>query len=736
MAISAITGTYCNLINAGSGSVGVTGIVGGATTYVVNDIYGNLIASGSVSSGASVAISAPNGTWTPGWFFCQFSLSGTVTDSLQITALRANPNFISIPPFPGGGLAATTANNAGDPGRSFFDVYMHGILAMGPLRYAINDLGAPNTVTGNGIGITINAIAANVALEQAGGGYLNPIYADAERPRPPFVSVGPVTEYTSLSGYSASVTSCVASVVHVTNSASISADIVFFEGLNEPAGSFGLNAATSALQYDNFATGVHAASVGGLAMGPCEVTFSPVGSNNSFLPNNNNLANWLNDITVPLDAFSQHFYNGYNGDIVVTDAWLNATWLTLQAAGYAIWTLPFWVTELGAIESTWSTYVPRRINQWMAQVLLTLEQWGCPKEHIFFETDSDGGQSLTSWMKDFEGPQSPGELRPNAVVYRILSEEVYGKAFSSTLNFGPIGNNFYKGSIYAGSGGKSIAVLAQGNPSDVITLNVSDRGTLTCSDWQGNLSTVTVEPNGNAVIPITDLPTYVRLSASCVVSVTDIGNGVRFSKNLAPNATALAGTGAASVSLINDGIYQTGGYLPLPDSVYTSNTLSDYVELDWGASVTLNKVMIRQMSPWIDVDNASAMTAGTLQYWNNASSVWTGCPTAPTNHWDTAGNYSNTSAVSSVGIVGQAPYNITFWDNHWCHNIDFAIPVITTKLRLTVTNTSYGEIPDSAGATFAHTIYTGHTFFQQFNISEILALSVTPQYETFPIKLH
>jgi hypothetical protein len=44
---------------------------------------------------------------------------------------------------------------------------------------------------------------------------------------------------------------------------------------------------------------------------------------------------------------------------------------------------------------------------------------------------------------------------------------------------------------------------------------------------------------------------------------------------------------------------------------------------------------------------------------------------------------------------------LTWYDQNWCHNVDFSVPVTTTKLRWTVTLAGYGDVPDINAATYA-----------------------------------
>ena len=681
--------TYDMTLTAGTVSVTVTSILrtpNAPNAYTVYEIAtGTVVASGLVS-GSSVTIPAPGGSWPPGSFLVLFTgatwngARGYVADALQISVLRSGVANLPSPPANG------TSPNASDPTGANFDCYMHGVCGMGPQRWAIYDAANP-TNAGGGNGGSLAAVEANIALDQGAAEFSNPTYADSARPRPEFVTF-PNNQHTE-SGYAAGVESVVTALGPGTSS-----NVVYFEGLNEPQGANGLTQAQSATQFNSFRTVLKAANSSALAMGPCEVSYPP-NSSSVGAPHLSDLATWLADITTgSLDAFSVHDYNAYNGDFLATDTWLGGIRAALTTAGYSS-SLPFFLSETGNIMFQWGTFDPQRPLQWMALLLLTAERWGIPKEHIYWFYDySNPGFAYVgdnSWIKE-----GTGDLRPHAVFYRVYSEEVYGKTYNAALDFGTIGDNFYRANVFAGTAGKCVAIVAQGNQSDTVTLNVSDAGPITYSNWAGITATATVT-GGQVVSPIGALPTYVRLSAACTVSVADVGNGLLAGSEIATTETASSGSGAANPQLINDGVYQTGGYLASPDLPFKSVTLPDSVTLTWATAQPIKKVVIRQLAPWTNW-YATAMTAGKLEYWNGSG--WLPVPTVAKNHWDAHGSYSNATATSTLGQVGGLPYMISFYDQHWCHNIDLAQTIVTTKLRWTVTQSGYGQIPDVNSASF------------------------------------
>lgn len=683
-------GTYDHVAQAGQANLAVTGIAGSPTSYTVYDTDGTIVASGTMS-GTTVTIPAPNaGTgWEAGWYLLLFTSTswnttyGYVADQLQVNVLRSGVANLAPVPAAGTTPAADDANNRG------LDLYLHGFTAMGPTRWQIKDTVNPTTYTaGTEQGGNVAKIASNIALEQGAAGYLNPSYADAQRPRPQWVQFP--NQFYTVTGYSAGVTSAVAALGPGTGS-----NVKYFEGLNEPEGQNGRTAAQSAAQYNAFRTAVKAGNSQALAAGPGEVSYSPDGAALG-IPLSH-FDTFLSTITAgTLDACSVHDYNAYNGDWLVTDGWLGGLRTKLAARGYPS-NLPLFISEVGAAGmSDWGLFDPNRGIQWTSILLLTGEQWGIPKENLHWFYDSRlGGDPTASWLKD-----STGDLRPYATLFRVYSEELFGTSYSAALNFGTIGNRFFRGNVMRGPSKTTVALLAQGQPTDTVKLAVSDSGPITYVDWRGKTATAAVT-GGVVTIPVGSKPVYVRLSASCTVGVADAGNGLSGSPtNLALTATAYTGQpDTLNVNYINDDQWRTGGYLPAPvagsDIVFMTSQTPDYVELRWGSPTTIGKVLLRQLPPWPNFPSggADAMLDGKLEAYIGGS--WVPVPTVARNHWNDRGVYSNPTRGSFLATIGAQSYRTTFFDQHWCHNIDLSVPVTTTRLRLTCNKSSVGNVTDA-----------------------------------------
>jgi hypothetical protein len=701
----ASVGTFDSVISAGAESIEVSEILGTPTGYSIYDVHG-LIASDDMD-GNSVTIPAPNGAWPPGYALILFTgawsgTTGYVADSIQILAIR--DGIGQLPPVPAVGTLPAPA--AADPNGRGIDQYMHGFALVGPQRWQIRDSANP-TVPGSGSeqGSTVAGIAAGIAADQGDAGMVNPAYADAARPRPEFVTFpnGQASE----SGYAAGVQAAVEALGPGTAS-----DVTYFEGLNEPNGSNGLSQAQSGANYNAFRAAVKAGNPNALAMGPAEVAFGPDGSETGSAA----ITEFLDAVTPgTLDVFSVHDYNAYNGDFLITDAYLGAIRTALATAGYPA-DLPMFFTETGSIFDAWNLFSPRHLIQWISQLYLTAERWGMPKEHIYWFYDTAIPGFDISWLKE-----DTGDMRPTVTFLRVYAEEIWGKVYASALEFGAIGSVFYRGNVYRGSDGTCVSLVAQGNVGDTVELAVSDTGSVSVSDWQGQVTNLTVV-DGRLTVPICDLPVYLRLSADCTVSVVDVGNGVMDATNIAGAATASCSSMASDVDLVNNGEYEIPSYYGVSAAPFASRS-PDSIVLEWDTPQVIGKVMLRQCAPWVDVYTA-AMTEGRLEYWNGSG--WLPCPTVAGNHWDRTGRYENTTAHATLGQVGGQTTLISFYDQHWCHNVDLEYAITTTKLRLTVTQAGTGEIPDEASLHYSYnTGVLGEA--HQFTIGEILVIeSQTP----------
>jgi hypothetical protein len=700
--------TYDEILGEGAENLVVTEIAASAATYRVFDFAGDVVALGDVDEGEAT-IPAPTGDgWLSGWYLALFEAAdwngsyGYVADSLQVTVFR--DGVAPMPPVP----AVGAAGSAADPNARLMDLPLHWFTRMGPTLHQIGDAVNPDDYTaGVEQGGTITAIAANVAYERSAGGGYNASHADPERPEILLLQF-PTNLYTE-TGYAAGVTETVDALGPGTAS-----NIAVFEGLNEPEGEKSRTVAQSAAQYVAFRAAVKAGHADALAAGPCEVAIGPgVG-----LPMSH-LDDWLTAVELAghrLDFLTLHNYNSNNGDWRALDGWLSAAREVLADHEYPP-DLPFAYTENGFMGMRdWGVFDVRRGVQWAAIMLVTGERFGVPKEHQFWFYDTRrGGDPISCWLKE-----STGDLAPYATLFRVYGEEVYGTSLewvgggADLLDFGEMGDAFFRGNVQRGPGKGCVVLLAQGTPGDTVTLSVSDAGPLTCSDWQGRTSTLSVV-DGVVTVPVGSLPTYLRVSEACTVGVVESGGLTGAETNAALDATPSTGDPEVlMVERVNDGVLRTGGYLGTGDEVFTTHT-PDHVTLTWDEEVSIDHVLLRQMPPWMNFPagtGASAMAEGRLEYWNGSG--WLPAPTVPGSHWNDRGRYLNDTAESFLGRVGGMATRVQFYDHHWNHDLRLSVPIKTTRLRFTLVRSSVGILSDAAALAASGLGSTGRLMLSQF----------------------
>ena len=523
-------------------------------------------------------------------------------------------------------------------------------------------------------------------------------------------------------------------------------DYTWFEGKNEPdqGGATYSNSGLIAYanQYAQLRAGLKTGNANAKVAGPSFSSSLPNGSAIGGTNPNSWLMPWIATVRnagQDVDGISLHLYNGYNGQFAALEGNLSDVRTRLASfSSPSLANIPLWCTEAGNIRLSYGATDPqngsvfidhRRFLNWLTTLHLGGERYGMPKENICVYYDIIHGDP------QFMPFASDRDLFPHHAFYRTYSDEIFGKTWYSSnvtgptkaaLTCGTIGNHIYRVDVFTGTVGTTVVLTAQGIPNDTITLNVpSETGTITYSDFQGNTATVPVTA-GQITIPISDLPTYVRLAAASynTITVADVGNGVKAATDLALGATASSGALSGSLTITYpesnaiDNNYRTDGYLSLgasntslgsPDYAYSATSgasaINAHFTINWAASQTINQVMIRQLPPHTDVGPASAMTSGILQYSSNGIN-WTNCTTVPGNHWDASGNYNNTTATSARSALGQpimfpntnntVGTYVSYYDYNWIHHVHMSAPIPAKYLRLIVTGVTYGHFPDAA----------------------------------------
>jgi hypothetical protein len=451
--------------------------------------------------------------------------------------------------------------------------------------------------------------------------------------------------------------------------------ITRFEGpTNEPT--LSLN---TVQQMKLFQAAVHAGNADALAIGPCPENITTLTGTNS----------WTTFLAgggaAYCDELSFHDYDTIvNGDINEGRTQI-AAFLALLAE-YDV-DLPMWQTEAtNVFYSVYGVYHPRRSRVPLLMTLLW-EQYGIPHERnpVWYDY-SQGYWAYPSWLKNADG-----SLNPVAGLFRTLTEETFGQPYSSALTFPGPAENMMVGNVYSTPGGGTSTVAIQCAsymPGATVTLNISGaKGSLVVVDGFGNESTVTISTGGQATISVSEIPTYVQLSAGATVTVATVNGWQPTNVNQA--LTASATIGGVATTVINDGQFMTSypGGTSVPGVAFSTGSIpGDTAELSWASPVKVDRLIIfcGGVCPWqalsalsnfevqTSVDGSTWVTQQTVTK-TGVSSFWFG------------------SDESNAACTYE-----TYWDEQGIFDVPFPNgAVLCNAVRIVVTATSYGGEPDA-----------------------------------------
>lgn len=459
----------------------------------------------------------------------------------------------------------------------------------------------------------------------------------------------------------------------------------------------------AAIEMRLFYSYVKAAEPNAIVIGPCPVDiFVGVGWQ-VFLINGG--LDWI-------DELDFHDYSTIpNGELNVGRDNIQSFRDFLINNGYG--SLPMWQTEAGeAFTSTYGIYHPRRARVGLIHRLLW-EQFDLPRERNMVWYDiSHGFWAFPTWLET-----SDGSLNPQAILYRVLSEETFGQSHDSIMDFGLIGNNIFLGSIYASPAAESTAVILSTSYMLDASVTLAITGTtdpIEVVDGFGNLTTYT-QTSGRITIPIFEIPTYVRLPTGVACSVYScndwppnyVNNQGVSSAWLAVTATA----GGVNNPGLNDGEFT---YNPT-DWLHGIATpeAPDAVILEWDNATRVDRVII-----W---NGPAYSLAATLLDFDIDTS-----PDGST--WTTRATFTDTSAVSFKH--GTDSFNAgcqleTYWNEQWIFDIKLPEPVICKAIRINVRSCSYGGEPDLEASAMGQ---PGDPFIIIQEIRVLCDDNVKPQY--------
>jgi hypothetical protein len=446
--------------------------------------------------------------------------------------------------------------------------------------------------------------------------------------------------------------------------------VTYYEGpMNEP----GLHSETTH-QMRLFQGNVHNGNANAKAIGPCPVSLATTFARNDWASMlDDGLKDWA-------DELSFHNYNAFlNGNLNMGRYALEQLIAVNQAHGAG--SKQMWQTESNSSFCNQNGIYHPRMSRVSINQTLAYEQFGIPRERNNFWYDVAHGFDVATWLEN-----SDGSLNPYALLHRVLAEETWGKPFDHALDFGPVGNGMYLGSVYEGTSGKCVVLQAASYMTGAsIVLSISGAsGPFTVVDGLGRERVMPLS-KGRLTLPMTDIPTYVRLPATASASVYKI-NGwspLGNSASVSPEATTktmdgdsypvIADNGWMTDYVNNVGIAPTeaqGGWMNVPSTI----------EFAWDAPRNIDRVVIWCTPPfkW-----AGALTQFTVDTYDGAD--WTTRRTIDKGElpWIEFG-----SDTQNAGAFVE-----TFWDEQWIFDVELPAPVTCEAVRVNVTGASYGGEP-------------------------------------------
>ncbi len=661
-----------------------------ATRYTIRDYLGNLVESAPVVEPYIVPA-----VTQPGWYKLYLHGSpvylrqqgdpvadpdwGDSVGGTMFVIFRNTPTFPAIPP------KGTTSGTEG-----LSDNVMRGLVGSGPQRHRFYALSDWQTAA--------NARAQDIAQEKT--------YYTAHDTYRNRVLLGAFPDGTSNPNGTASL-NYVTQVVQAFQN-----DVKYWEPRNEPNyannGFDGTPQSFAINEFIPFSDTVKAVNPSLKVIGPGNVEIKPGSHGLGFIQDF--LATMAAQNALhKLDGISFHVYNSFNGDLFMARRSMDGLMNVLTTYGQQ--NKERWQTEQGFAAAINGSYQPRMQTRWTMLMFMVLEQYGVPKEHNYLFYDKNGGffDVPVWWINE------DGTLNPLGCLLRVWSEELYGTRHTSAYDFGTTGNKLYIGSRFAGPGKQVAAFMSAGSTDGQVRLQVSAPSVQVVSAF-GVERTVAAQ-NGYVLLPVVELPTYVRFTGSLTVIPQNWGSNLALGK---PVTSTVMAPHPSDASIINpttkvtNGEFENWYYIQSQETkvwVDGSFNFPAWVEINFQQPTTMDRVVIYSGVPWqwdgtlLDYD---------LQYQQGGNWVTLQTVQEPTRTFKSF-TITNRTTVDS------------FFSDRWVFTHSF--PAITTsKLRLWVRDVTYGgganQLVQQAG---------GQTGLRLINLREVEAyLSGTQDVANLP----
>jgi hypothetical protein len=384
-----------------------------------------------------------------------------------------------------------------------------------------------------------------------------------------------------------------------------------------------------------------------------------------------------------LDAMSWHPYNTIEGDYADGQANLSA-WDAWRS-GSAFANMAEYQTEQGAEYVYHGTVYMRYSPRLALAQKLFLESDGVPAARDYYWAPVNNWQTdPTAYARNLNG-STTYSVYPVFSALRTWGDEIYGLAYSGTVNFGGDWNRRLFGSIYTAPDGSGMMAFST-NGAQGFSLPVTVAGgvaSLAARQWDGKDLMIPVS-NGAATLPLDEMMLYVRLPAG----VTVTPNLPTLGMDLALAATLTSPqTGSGSLATLNDGSdVGTTRPINLPGvATLTTPTsqLDDEVDLNFGAAITFNQVHISCPFPF--------QSDGTLL--DFVVQAWDG------SNWNTVASVTQT--VNGVPATAQIEGSRLddYSDRAFLFLLSFNA-VTASKARVLIYSASYGVSPTAVMAAY------------------------------------
>ena len=665
-------------------------------TYYVTDYYGNIV----VTERALPASPFTVPTLPLGWYKIYLKRAvftnipwGPAAGEKTFCIVRSNSNY------PRPGSPTIIAANRGDefsfhiPARAFFGV--------GPVRHQIQDLNSTSQHAGLALDVTYEVTQR---------------VADSVRPQTPFISFP--------NGYTG--TQLVAAVQAACNAPS-TPSTVWIEGSNEP--NIGNAAATIATSVNTFADAVHAAHAKARVLAP-----SSLSNYGDAVSDSGAVLRWQKDFWAALagnaskvDGISFHNYDNPGG-VIASQRKIFDKWVAMLTS-FGIQNKPRWNTEFGSIWGVAAgVFMPRQQARLTLLELQLHEQYLIPKERTsFFYDRSHGFWDFPSFWIMCENADY--NITPTGPLMRVWAEELFGKAYSASLDFGSE-NDVYIGSRFlAGDGSSVYTIQSTSGHIGQVTWNVTGApaNIVKCDPW-GNLTNVPVV-SGQVVISANELVTYLRAPNGVTLTPVAINYGIKVDKAVLPTFTSTTSNPNTAGQVISGDMSGTpvGDWTPgdtyRNDWVSATNPQVTWQE-DFSRSAFVNKIVVTCPFPAngictfikFDIQGKGAITPG----------VWTTIAS-----FDETVN-ANNQIIHTSGNESGGCYVDTYYSfrNQWVYRADPALQL--DGVRIVVSKTTYGQRPTPETWNRQYLVLTGSPTGGTFTLTWNGSTSAPIPYNSTP----